>query len=246
VNRSRAIPPVDLIDRARQRAIRPRLASARLGVVPRPDPTAPAFDWRDRGVIVAPEDQQTLGVCWAFATAGAIDAAFAIEHDYRVAVSEQDLLDHSGAGTAEGGWWAFDYAEKVGVALLEDDPYLDRPGGPEPAAAQRIKLADWGYVDPQGATPGAPAIKAALCRFGPLAVALHATPALRAYRGGIFAEPSASSRVDHGALLVGWDDASDTYTLKNSWGPDWGEGGFVRIARGSNGVGFGAAWVQSA
>lgn len=43
-------------------------------------------------------------------------------------------------------------------------------------------------------------------------------------------------KVDHSVLLVGWGEDPLTreqfWLLQNSWGPQWGEGGFFRIKRG--------------
>ena len=38
--------------------------------------------------------------------------------------------------------------------------------------------------------------------------------------------------VDHSLLLVGYDENS--WLLKNSWGEDWGENGYIRISRRYN------------
>ena len=47
---------------------------------------------------------------------------------------------------------------------------------------------------------------------------------------------------------MGWDDKkgrSGAWKIKNTWGKNWGEDGFMWIEYGSNNVGFGAFWVRS-
>ena len=90
-------------------------------------------------------------------------------------------------------------------------------------------------------------------RNGPIIVAINATPELYYYEKGIFR--SSAKRVEgrfekgvkaweytnHAVVAVGWgeevngDGSVDKYwLLKNSWGEEWGEGGYFRMERGSN------------
>merc|ERR1719331_1665639 len=42
-------------------------------------------------------------------------------------------------------------------------------------------------------------------------------------------------QVDHAVLLVGYGvDGVPYWTMQNSWGDDWGEDGYFRMARGSD------------
>jgi hypothetical protein len=75
-------------------------------------------------------------------------------------------------------------------------------------------------------------------------VAVEVTNAFRAYTGGVFNE-SSTGDVNHGVTLIGWDDAKQAWRIKNSWGPGWGESGYMWIDYQSNSIGYGASWVQA-
>jgi len=55
-----------------------------------------------------------------------------------------------------------------------------------------------------------------------------------AYGGGIFTGCSEknSADLDHGVQAVGY--TKDYWKVRNSWGPSWGEEGFIRISRASD------------
>jgi cathepsin L len=58
-----------------------------------------------------------------------------------------------------------------------------------------------------------------------------------------FTPVSSPKDVNHGIIIVGWDDAKKSYRIKNSWGERWGEKGYMWIEYGCNNIGYGAAWV---
>lgn len=65
---------------------------------------------------------------------------------------------------------------------------------------------------------------------GPIAIALAGgSPCFQSYKSGVLdcACPSGWDTLDHAVTLVGWSDGS--WILKNSWGEDWGENGYVRL-----------------
>jgi cathepsin L len=87
-----------------------------------------------------------------------------------------------------------------------------------------------------------------MCKHGPLAVAFNATTAFSDFGwdnhspSSIFKE-SDPGQVNHGILLIGWD--KEGWIIKNSWGPTWGDDGFMRVRYGTNSIGFGAAWSEA-
>jgi cathepsin X len=59
------------------------------------------------------------------------------------------------------------------------------------------------------------------------------------YTGGVFSEavPADEAAINHVVEVFGWgvDSNADEYWLaRNSWGSEWGEGGFFRIVTSAN------------
>ena len=75
---------------------------------------------------------------------------------------------------------------------------------------------------------------------GVVSVAIRAeNDAFRAYKGGVIDDyEGCGTTLDHGVTLVGYSKADDAWIIKNSWGPNWGENGFVRIKRGTDAYGI--------
>ena len=73
----------------------------------------------------------------------------------------------------------------------------------------------------------------------PVSVAIQADrPPFRNYQTGIIDDKDCGDELNHGVTAIGFGTEGDQFyfIVKNSWGPRWGEGGFVRIAPGSCGI----------
>lgn len=79
---------------------------------------------------------------------------------------------------------------------------------------------------------------------GPFVVSFEPKNDIMYYNGGIYKsveDPHTEwERVDHAVLLVGYgeENGQKYWILQNSWGPEWGERGFFRMARGINDSGM--------
>lgn len=213
-----------------------------------------SFDWRTVGGCPAVRDQGGCGSCWAFATVGPLECGIKIKDGVEVDLSEQWLLSCNLDGSnCTGGWFAHDYHQwkqdscgGTGAVLEADFPYVGGGVACNCPYPHRYWLESWSYIGGSSEIPSTDAIKQAIVKYGPVSVAICNTAAFQSYGGGVFNACSNGS-VNHAVVLVGWDDNQGTqgvWFLRNSWGTDWGEGGYGRIEYGCSSVGYGACYVN--
>tara|TARA_B110000285_G_C14526320_1_gene338848 strand:- start:46 stop:318 length:273 start_codon:yes stop_codon:yes gene_type:complete len=73
-------------------------------------------------------------------------------------------------------------------------------------------------------------MRAALAK-GPVSVAIEADQmAFQSYTSGVITS-GCGTNLDHGVLAVGYGTlgGQQFFLVKNSWGPSWGDEGYVRI-----------------
>jgi cathepsin L len=233
---------------------------------------ASQFDWRTTNTITVIEDQGACGDCWAFATAGAFEASLYWQSNQTSSLtkeppdhdaSEQQILDcttpaQPARNSCQGGWHddALDYLKKSGV--FQRSKYSQ--GNYTAAKAQQCRvqgsptyfISNWDYVG-NGVIPPDEAIKAALCAHGPVVTAVDST-GWDDYKGGVYVGQVSKnltwnniqrSDIDHEVVIVGWDNSQEAWIIKNSWGSNWGDKGFMLLKQGTANVGFNAAWVEA-
>lgn len=212
-------------------------------------PQASHFDWRAQSKVT-PVRTQICGTCWDFAAMGAYEGSYAIRNNKLVDTSEQYILNCANAGNCGGGWWmpVFDYLMPHGDASAADDPITgnDQLSCP-PNKKTPYQASAWGFVaNDQWAIPSVTSVKQALCEHGPLVTAVFVDLAFQAYSNGTFDEHTQQfNGVNHGIVIIGWDDSRNAWLIKNSWGSGWGESGFMWIAYDTNNIGIATAWVDA-
>jgi len=213
-----------------------------------------SVDWREMGAISAVKDQGYCGSCWAFATAETIESYLQIESGNSAVeeLSAQHItsctpneLSCGGTGGCQGSipQLGFVYTQLFGLTKEEDYPYtsgnLGITGNCKYSPNSMDTLATVrGYETlPRN---NMEAVMNHLANVGPLSVAVAASP-WSFYGGGVFdgCDFDRNIEINHAVQLVGYGtdpSEGDFWIVRNSWGPSWGENGFMRLRRESKAV----------
>lgn len=200
-------------------------------------------------------NQGSCGSCWAFATVAAFEGNIYIKDNVSRDLSEQFLVSCNTDGWGcSGGWWGHKYHYDTTIpgdanpgAVYESAfPYVAYDAPCHAPYARPYRLNNWFYVGSQWSIPSVEAIKNAIYNYGPVSVAVCAGPVFSSYSGGIYSTNESSycsGGINHAVALVGWNDAENTWIMRNSWGTGWGESGYMRILRGVSNIGYNASYV---
>lgn len=213
------------------------------------------YDWRNFNFNTKVRDQGDCGSCWAITVAGALEGQSYWYNRKNIELSPQELVDCSRKDHGCGGGWfesAFEYvATKPEQWLTHESRYAYTNSQQEcDSAARRVNTCDVQLDTPdlyrlkctgskQLPYDNEDTLREALIIHGPVPVALHVTPDLYTYSSGVYADQTCvKSALNHAVLLVGYGEDRRTglkyWTIKNSWGEDWGEGGYFKLLRGTN------------
>lgn len=197
------------------------------------------FDWSKKGMVTAVKNQGQCGSCWSFSASGAIESANAIKTGKLISLSEQQLMDCSsnyGNNGCNGGLMddAFKYVMKNSLCTEQSYPYKATDNSCTPNDCEGVvKLS--GYKD---VTPNNEQALLQSLTQQPISIAIEADKyAFQFYKSGVF-DGTCGTNLDHGVLLVGWGEVENNdngvikyWKVKNSWGPTWGDNGYILLAR---------------
>merc|ERR1719409_989522 len=137
------------------------------------------------------------------------------------------------------------WSEDVGLIPESFAPYTEsgkcHVKGSCDLGAKRYRAVNHGYVGGFYGGGDEQHVKAELMNGGPVVMSFEPKEDFMYYKNGVYKSGPNQihqewEQVDHAVLLIGYgEDANQPYwTLQNSWGSDWGENGFFRMARGTD------------
>merc|ERR1712232_660054 len=190
------------------------------------------------GAVPPVKNQGMCGSCWAFSAIGAIEGARYVETGFLTPLSEQQLVDCDRLDLGCGGGLmdnAFLFDENsTGICSEEDYPYAGRKhwlkgcavkkGLCTPVSHTRVDT----FIDVENTVDD---LVAAITRQ-PVSVAIEADKSsFRFYKSGVYSDEKCGNQLDHGVIAVGYgtENGTDYFLVRNSWGPTWGDEGYIKI-----------------
>ena len=215
-----------------------------------------AFSWRDHegaDWMMPIRNQRQCGSCAAFGITAMLEIRVKQDLDepnLAIDLSDSQCLTCAGGDCVDGitlpqGITVMEqkglvteacgpYAEEGTTVILTECDGVCDAGDRGRAYLRGVSLLD--FTELPEMTDQIALMKEAL-RESPLLVRAAVWSDLFSYDGGTYINAS-TDEADivgyHALLLVGWDDARGAWLARNSWGSDWGNGGYLWLGYGAS------------
>lgn len=196
------------------------------------------IDWRNyqgQDWTTPIRDQGACGSCVAFSTVASLESRLEIAQgnpNLNPDLAENQLFFCGCGECCNIGWWpneALDFVSETGVVDETCDPYEDCNQICSPCSDwedRLVKIHHWEGISFSDYA------KWNLANHGPVIVTMVVYEDFYSYTGGVYRNTWGWFGGFHAVTLVGYNEAEGYWIGKNSWGTEWGEQGWFRIAYG--------------
>jgi C1A family cysteine protease len=199
------------------------------------NPTAneDSVNWVTVGAVTPVKNQEQCGSCWSFSATGAIEGAHFISTGNLESYSEEELVQCSRLNHGCNGGsmaLAFQFVEKHGLNTEANYPYTSGQGVTG-SCDKSLETGDLNVTTFTQVPSQRPQELKDAIAINPVSVAIEADEtAFQHYIGGVLTE-DCGYKLDHGVLAVGYgtEDGVEYFLVKNSWGPTWGDHGYIKL-----------------
>jgi cathepsin L len=211
----------------------------------------PSFvDWRTTGAISAIKDQGQCGSCWAFASAETVESFWFLKSGKIMDLSPQQIASCTeipaqcygqGTGGCEGSSQEVAFSAIItngGIVSEWVYPYQTWSGTDQACrfASNKtlnpvVQLSNYSIVESNSYD----ALMDAVANQGPVTISVDAS-SWSDYESGIYDGCNQTNpSIDHAVQLVGYgtENGAPYWIVRNSWTPQWGENGYIRLYRDS-------------
>lgn len=218
------------------------------------------YDWRDQGYDFPVKDQGECNAGYVFAAVDAVQAAIwkkdsipLVSLDFSENHAKEcnwHAVNHYAGlpNTCEGGNFKMltNLFTQEGLVFETCDPYEDHDTTCNTSCESQYYITDWQQFGPSDKPASIDLIKQKLMEYGPLYTQMDPKiTGFEDYSGGYVLTGTSTDPNNwiHGVLIVGWDDefsysgGKGAWIVKNSYGVEWGDGGYFTIAYGKAGIG---------
>jgi len=181
------------------------------------------------------KDQSPAPTCETYALCAAIETLMQYQTGtlFQPDLSEAHLYFFAGGTYERGGGNVHDAADYLITYGVPDEGCFPDPHRPfdfpfssvDGWENRTMKITEWGWVPHDEES-----IKQALIEYGPLTICIFVYDDMYQYKSGVYHKTSESKRVGgHLVALVGYDDITQSWLIKNSWGTGWGDNGWFHM-----------------
>ncbi len=215
-----------------------------------------SFDLRDQKTVPEVRNQGSCGSCWSFSKTGSLESALmaAGKGEFDLSEQEQVSCDSKQYGCQGGNLTSFSYQISHGQGLEKDFPYTSGRTGRD-GACKKIDTAAQGtafeYIGTPNRGPTEAELKCALYTS-------HTIPWITVSASSAWGSPPSSEQTmyarcgrgetNHAVGVTGWHkdmkSGKTAFHMKNSWGTNWGDHGYMSMPLGCDSFGDEVAFIK--